>query len=61
VGRLVGTAEQVREQASGWEALGVETIIVGAGAVPFQVASLEDVEALAEVLGRGHESGAQAG
>jgi alkanesulfonate monooxygenase SsuD/methylene tetrahydromethanopterin reductase-like flavin-dependent oxidoreductase (luciferase family) len=51
VGRLVGTAEQVREQASEWAALGVETIIVGPGAIPFQVGSLDDVAALAEVLG----------
>jgi alkanesulfonate monooxygenase SsuD/methylene tetrahydromethanopterin reductase-like flavin-dependent oxidoreductase (luciferase family) len=52
VGRLVGTAEEVREQAAEWEALGVETIIIGAGALPFQVGSLDDVAALAEVLGR---------
>jgi alkanesulfonate monooxygenase SsuD/methylene tetrahydromethanopterin reductase-like flavin-dependent oxidoreductase (luciferase family) len=51
VGRLVGTAEEVREQAAAWEALGVETIMVGAGAVPFQVGDLDDVVALAEVLG----------
>jgi len=50
VGRLVGTVEQVREQRDQWADLGVETIIVGAGAVPFQVASLDDVELLAEAL-----------
>jgi probable F420-dependent oxidoreductase len=50
VGRLVGTVEQVREQAAGWRELGVETLIVGPGAVPFQVASLDDVTALAEAL-----------
>jgi probable F420-dependent oxidoreductase len=49
-GRLVGTVEQVREQAEGWAELGVETLIVGPGAVPFQVVSLDDVEALAEAL-----------
>jgi alkanesulfonate monooxygenase SsuD/methylene tetrahydromethanopterin reductase-like flavin-dependent oxidoreductase (luciferase family) len=49
-GRLVGTPEQVREQAAEWESLGVETLILGAGAVPFQVGSLKDVELLAEVL-----------
>ncbi|MEX2255145.1 MAG: LLM class flavin-dependent oxidoreductase [Acidimicrobiia bacterium] len=53
VGRLVGTVEQVREQAAGWGELGVETIIVGAGALPFHVASLDDVDALAEALGAG--------
>jgi len=52
VGRLVGTTEQVREQAEGWGALGVETLIVGPGAVPFQVASLDDLDALAETLVR---------
>jgi len=50
VGRLVGTAEQVAEQAVGWDDLGIETLIVCPGAVPFQVASHEDVDALAEVL-----------
>jgi alkanesulfonate monooxygenase SsuD/methylene tetrahydromethanopterin reductase-like flavin-dependent oxidoreductase (luciferase family) len=50
VGRLVGTVEQVREQAASWAELGVETLIVGPGAVPFQVVSLDDVEALAEAL-----------
>ena len=50
VGRLVGTVEQVREQAAGWAGLGIETLIVGPGAVPFQVASLDDVAALAEAL-----------
>jgi alkanesulfonate monooxygenase SsuD/methylene tetrahydromethanopterin reductase-like flavin-dependent oxidoreductase (luciferase family) len=49
-GRLVGTVEQVREQAAGWRDLGVETLIVGPGAVPFHVASLDDVTALAETL-----------
>ncbi|MEX0663404.1 MAG: TIGR03619 family F420-dependent LLM class oxidoreductase [Acidimicrobiia bacterium] len=50
IGRLVGTVEQVREQADGWAALGVETLIVGPGAVPFQVLGLHDVTALAEAL-----------
>lgn len=50
VGRLVGTVEQVREQAAAWAALGVETLIVGAGAVPFQVVGLDEVTALAEAL-----------
>lgn len=49
-GRLVGTAEQVREQAAVWAELGVETIILGAGALPFQVGALEDVAALSEAL-----------
>jgi probable F420-dependent oxidoreductase len=50
VGRLVGTVEQVREQAAGWDALGVETLIVGPGALPFQAVSLDDLAVLAEAL-----------
>jgi len=50
IGRLVGTVEQVREQRDQWSALGVETIICGVGAVPFQVGFLDDVELLAEAL-----------
>ena len=50
VGRLVGTVEQVREQQAGWADLGVETLIVGPGAVPFQVVALDDVELLAAAL-----------
>jgi alkanesulfonate monooxygenase SsuD/methylene tetrahydromethanopterin reductase-like flavin-dependent oxidoreductase (luciferase family) len=45
-GRLVGTVEQVKEQLSEWESVGVDTIVLGAGAVPFQVGSRDDVEAL---------------
>jgi probable F420-dependent oxidoreductase len=50
-GRLVGTVEQVREQAAVWSGLGVETLILGVGAVPFAVSALDDVELLAEALG----------
>ena len=46
-GRLVGTPEQIREQLAGWGDLGVETVILGVGAVPFQVSALDDVELLA--------------
>jgi alkanesulfonate monooxygenase SsuD/methylene tetrahydromethanopterin reductase-like flavin-dependent oxidoreductase (luciferase family) len=49
-GRLVGTLDQVREQVEGWAALGVEDLIVGAGAVPFQVGALDDVELLGQAL-----------
>ena len=49
-GRLVGTVDEVREQAEAWAALGVETLILGAGVVPFQVASPQDVTALADTL-----------
>jgi alkanesulfonate monooxygenase SsuD/methylene tetrahydromethanopterin reductase-like flavin-dependent oxidoreductase (luciferase family) len=49
-GRLVGTVEQVRAQMAEWESLGVETLMVGAGALPFHVGSLDDVALLAEAL-----------
>jgi alkanesulfonate monooxygenase SsuD/methylene tetrahydromethanopterin reductase-like flavin-dependent oxidoreductase (luciferase family) len=52
-GRLVGTVGQVRAQREEWEELGVETIILGAGAVPFHVGALDDVEALAAALSLG--------
>jgi alkanesulfonate monooxygenase SsuD/methylene tetrahydromethanopterin reductase-like flavin-dependent oxidoreductase (luciferase family) len=51
VGRLVGTVDQVREQAAVWSALGVETLILGVGSVPFHVGALDDVELAAEALG----------
>jgi alkanesulfonate monooxygenase SsuD/methylene tetrahydromethanopterin reductase-like flavin-dependent oxidoreductase (luciferase family) len=52
-GRLVGTVDEVRAQAAEWAALGVETLIVGAGAVPFHVGGGDDVELLAHALGGG--------
>lgn len=50
VGRLVGTVEQVREQAATWDELGVETLILGVGAVPFHLGAVDDVALLAEAL-----------
>jgi probable F420-dependent oxidoreductase len=49
-GRLVGTSEQVREQADAWAALGVETLVVGLGAVPFAVTALDDLESVAHAI-----------
>jgi hypothetical protein len=46
----VGTVEEIRAQADEWSDLGVETLVVGAGAVPFQVVALDDVEMLAHAL-----------
>ena len=46
-GRLVGTVDEVRDQLAGWEQLGVETLIVCPGAVPFAVTTVDDVELLA--------------
>jgi hypothetical protein len=42
--------EEVREQAARFAELGVDTLILGAGAVPFQVGSLDDVELLGHAL-----------
>ena len=50
-GRLVGTVDEVREQAKEWaDDLGVETLIVGAGPLPFSVTAPDDVELLAHAL-----------
>lgn len=46
-GRLVGTVQEIREQVETWESLGVETIIVGLGALPFQVGAIDDLDVLA--------------
>jgi len=52
VGRLVGTVDDVRAQLHAWEALGIDTIMLGVGAVPFQVAARDDVELLLEATTR---------
>jgi probable F420-dependent oxidoreductase len=46
-GRLVGTVDDVREQVWHWESLGVSTLVLTAGAVPFALACGDDVEFLA--------------
>ncbi len=56
-GRLVGTVDEVREQAATWDDLGVETLILSVGSVPFAVSHPEDVELLAETLSAGTLSG----
>lgn len=55
-GRLVGTVEEVRAQVEEWDALGVETLVVGPGSVPFEVTATDDVELLAHALGRERRS-----
>jgi alkanesulfonate monooxygenase SsuD/methylene tetrahydromethanopterin reductase-like flavin-dependent oxidoreductase (luciferase family) len=50
VGRLVGTVDQIREQAATWAGLGVETLILGVGAVPFHLGAPDDLALLAEAL-----------
>jgi alkanesulfonate monooxygenase SsuD/methylene tetrahydromethanopterin reductase-like flavin-dependent oxidoreductase (luciferase family) len=49
-GRLVGTVDEVRAQVRVWEDLGVDTLILGVGAVPFQVSAPDDVELLLNAL-----------
>jgi alkanesulfonate monooxygenase SsuD/methylene tetrahydromethanopterin reductase-like flavin-dependent oxidoreductase (luciferase family) len=49
-GRLVGTVDEIRAQRDQWEKLGVETLIVGAGPLPFSITALDDVEVLAHAL-----------
>jgi alkanesulfonate monooxygenase SsuD/methylene tetrahydromethanopterin reductase-like flavin-dependent oxidoreductase (luciferase family) len=53
VGRLVGTVEEVAEQAAGWQAQGIGELILGAGPLPFSVTALDDLDVLAAALGRG--------
>ncbi|MGI9023893.1 MAG: TIGR03619 family F420-dependent LLM class oxidoreductase [Acidimicrobiales bacterium] len=47
-GRMVGTVEEVREQLGEWGELGIDTLVLGAGALPFSVTDPEDVAMLAE-------------
>jgi alkanesulfonate monooxygenase SsuD/methylene tetrahydromethanopterin reductase-like flavin-dependent oxidoreductase (luciferase family) len=49
--RLVGTVDEIREQADEWDALGIDTLILGVGVVPFQVSVRDDVELLGHALG----------
>jgi alkanesulfonate monooxygenase SsuD/methylene tetrahydromethanopterin reductase-like flavin-dependent oxidoreductase (luciferase family) len=50
-GRLVGTVEQVQEQIAKWGDLGVETLILGVGAVPFHLGDRDDLVLLAHAVG----------
>jgi alkanesulfonate monooxygenase SsuD/methylene tetrahydromethanopterin reductase-like flavin-dependent oxidoreductase (luciferase family) len=50
-GRLVGTVEQVREQVGQWGDLGVETLMMGVGAVPFHLGHPDDLALLADAVG----------
>ncbi len=52
-GRLVGTVEEVGEQLGEWEALEVDTLVLGAGALPFSVTVPDDVALLAEACSLG--------
>jgi probable F420-dependent oxidoreductase len=48
--RLVGTTEEIFAQKKKWESLGVETLILGVGSVPFHLGAFDDVELLADAL-----------
>jgi probable F420-dependent oxidoreductase len=50
VGRLVGTVEQVAEQAAEWADLGIETLVVGLGAVPFAATTVDDLHLVAAAV-----------
>jgi alkanesulfonate monooxygenase SsuD/methylene tetrahydromethanopterin reductase-like flavin-dependent oxidoreductase (luciferase family) len=52
VGRLVGTVDEVRAQLLEWDGLGIDTLVLGVGAVPFQVSALDDVELLLDACTR---------
>jgi probable F420-dependent oxidoreductase len=57
--RLVGTVEEVREQLAGWAALGIHTLIVTVGALPFAIGDEDDVALFAEscsLSGNGNRS-----
>ncbi|HET9729681.1 MAG TPA: LLM class flavin-dependent oxidoreductase [Acidimicrobiia bacterium] len=43
-GRLVGTVDEVREQLEQWRDLGIDTLVVSMGAVPFQMGAVDDLE-----------------
>jgi len=46
-GRLVGTVEEVSGQLEEWEALGVDTVVLGVGAAPFSATGVDDMAMLA--------------
>lgn len=46
-GRLVGTVQQVADQVGRWRELGVSSLVLTAGALPFALACGDDVELLA--------------
>ncbi|MGI8809897.1 MAG: LLM class flavin-dependent oxidoreductase [Acidimicrobiales bacterium] len=47
-GRLVGTVEQVAGQVREWESIGVSSLVLNMGGVPFALAAGDDVELLAD-------------
>ena len=49
-GRLVGTVAEVREKVEAWAELGVTSLIVGLGALPFSVTDAGDLELVAAAV-----------
>jgi len=49
-GRLVGSVEEVRDQLGRWEAMGVDDLIIGLGAVPFHSTTSDDLELVASAM-----------
>lgn len=49
-GRLVGTPEQVREELEAWAEMGVRTLVMGFGALPFAVNEPDDLELAASAV-----------
>lgn len=49
-GRLVGTVDEVAEQAETWAALGVSELIVSAGPLPFSLTSTESLQTVIQAL-----------
>ena len=47
---MVGTVDEVRAQVREWDALGIDTLVLGVGAVPFAVTTVDDVELLAAAV-----------
>jgi alkanesulfonate monooxygenase SsuD/methylene tetrahydromethanopterin reductase-like flavin-dependent oxidoreductase (luciferase family) len=48
-GKLIGTVDEVRAQVAEWEDLGVETLVLGLGVVPFHVTSVDDIAMFASL------------
>jgi alkanesulfonate monooxygenase SsuD/methylene tetrahydromethanopterin reductase-like flavin-dependent oxidoreductase (luciferase family) len=48
-GKFVGTVDELRDQVGEWEGLGIDTLVLGVGVVPFHVTSLDDVEMFASL------------
>ena len=49
LGELGVTVDEVRAQVGEWEALGVETLVLGVGVVPFHVTSVDDIAMFASL------------